>query len=80
MIPVTEIYGRKASDGQINWITAIAMGAFHVGAVVALFRAIDVLETPADTAAFWWHLLLWDPWWMLGGALFSLAALNCQRR
>ena len=32
MIPVTEIYGRKASDGKINWITAIAMTAFHIGA------------------------------------------------
>ena len=30
MIPVTEIYGRKASDGQINWITAIAMTIFHI--------------------------------------------------
>ena len=37
MIPVTEIYGRKASDGEINWITAIAMTAFHVGAVAAFF-------------------------------------------
>ena len=37
MIPITEIYGRKASDGQINWITAIAMTAFHVGAVAAFF-------------------------------------------
>ena len=37
MTPVTEIYGRKASDGRINWITAIAMTAFHVGAVAALF-------------------------------------------
>jgi sn-1 stearoyl-lipid 9-desaturase len=37
MTPVTEIYGRKASDGQINTITAVAMGAFHVLAIAALF-------------------------------------------
>ena len=37
MISVTEIYGRKASDGQTNWITAIAMTAFHIGAVAAFF-------------------------------------------
>ena len=37
MIPITEIYGRKASNGQINWITAIAMSAFHIGAVAAFF-------------------------------------------
>jgi hypothetical protein len=53
---------------------------FVVGAVVALLRAIEVIDTPADTSAFWWHLLLWDPWWILGGVLFSIAALNYQRR
>ena len=37
MIPVTDIYGRKASNGEINWITAIAMTAFHVGSVAAFF-------------------------------------------
>ena len=37
MIPVTEIYGRKASDGKINWITAIAMTAFHILGIAALF-------------------------------------------
>ena len=68
-----------------GWIAGVGMllygGVnFVVGAVVALLRAIDVLETPADTAAFWWHLLLWDPWWMVGGVLFSLAAWTYQRR
>lgn len=37
MVPVTEIYGRKASNGEINWITAIAMTAFHILSVAALF-------------------------------------------
>ena len=37
MIPVTEIYGRKASDGQLNTITAVAMGIFHILAIAALF-------------------------------------------
>jgi len=39
MIPITEIYGKKASNGEINWITAIAMTIFHIGAVAALFFA-----------------------------------------
>jgi len=29
--------GREYQQGRINWITTIAMGAFHVGAVAALF-------------------------------------------
>jgi stearoyl-CoA desaturase (delta-9 desaturase) len=52
MIPITEIYGRKAATGQINWITAIAMSAFHVGAVAALFY-ID-LGAIAMAAFLWW--------------------------
>ena len=37
MTPVNEIYGRKASDGEINWITTVAMTIFLLGAVAALF-------------------------------------------
>ncbi len=33
---ISEIYGRKAADG-LNWITFIAMTAFHIGAVAAFF-------------------------------------------
>src|SRR4051812_25326674 len=29
--------GREYQQGRINWITTIAMGAFHVGAIAALF-------------------------------------------
>lgn len=29
--------GRKYQEGRINWITSIAMGIFHIGAIAALF-------------------------------------------
>ena len=58
MIPITEIYGRKASNGQINWITAIAMSAFHVGAVAAFFFI--------DTGAIITALILYCVAGMLG--------------
>ena len=51
MIPVTEIYGRKAATG-INWITFIAMTAFHVGAVAA-FWYID-LGAILTAVLLWW--------------------------
>jgi hypothetical protein len=35
--------------------------------------AIAVPEGLGATAARW-HLALWDPWWLLGGALFLLTA------
>ncbi len=34
--PVTQLYGRKVSTG-VNWVTVIAMTAFHIGAVAAFF-------------------------------------------
>jgi len=36
MVMPTPIFGRKYQHG-VNWITAIAMAGFHVGAVAALF-------------------------------------------
>jgi stearoyl-CoA desaturase (delta-9 desaturase) len=35
-VVASQVYGRKVSKG-VNWITAIAMTAFHVGAVAAFF-------------------------------------------
>src|SRR5580698_8363807 len=29
--------GREHQEGRINWITTIAMGLFHIGAIAALF-------------------------------------------
>lgn len=39
-------------------------------------QAAGVVATPASmhSAAGWWHLLLWDPWFLAGGVLFLVAA------
>jgi stearoyl-CoA desaturase (delta-9 desaturase) len=55
MLSITEIYGRKASNGEINWVTGVAMTAFHVGAVAALFYV--------DAGAIAMAVLLW---WISG--------------
>ena len=52
MIPVTQIYGRKASNGEINTVTFIAMTIFHILAVVAFFY-IDFGAIMA-AAILWW--------------------------
>lgn len=43
--------------------------------------AAGAIDTPAalGTAAVTWHLVLWDPLWLLGGVLFLLAALAADR-
>ena len=52
MIPVTQIYGRKASNGEVNTITAIAMIAFHILAVAAFFY-IDFGAIMAAVVLWW---------------------------
>ena len=52
MIPVTQIYGRKASNGEINTVTFIAMTIFHILAAVAFFY-IDFGAIMA-AAILWW--------------------------
>jgi len=52
MIPVTQIYGRKASSGEVNTVTFIAMVVFHILAVAAFFY-IDFGAIVA-AAILWW--------------------------
>lgn len=39
-------------------------------------QAVGLIPTPDSmySAAAWWHLLFWDPWFLAGGVLFLLAA------
>ncbi|MEW9675157.1 DUF3995 domain-containing protein [Lentibacillus sp. L22] len=43
--------------------------------------AVGVMATPESmhSTAARWHLLFWDPWWLLGGVLFILAVLHFIR-
>jgi len=65
--------------------SAFAIMALYEGAASLVQHALMVagaIATPAglgETSARW-HLFLWDPWWLLGGVLFGLAAWHCQRR
>ena len=38
--------------------------------------ALGVVDVPSGLGrtAMWWHLGLWDPWWILGGVLLVLTA------
>lgn len=57
MVMPTPAFGRKYQRG-VNWITAIAMGGFHVGAVAALFYV--------EVGAILIAILLWVIAGMLG--------------
>ncbi len=76
----------RAIPRRLLLISAWATGAGLIlyGAVPIAVRglmAIGVIDTPASmhgTLARW-HLLLWDPWWLLGGLLFATAAWHYGR-
>ena len=61
MVAVTDIYGRKSAKG-LNWITFIAMTAFHIGAVAAFFYI--------DTGAILVAAILW---WVSGSLGIGIA-------
>ncbi|MDQ2744951.1 MAG: DUF3995 domain-containing protein [Chloroflexota bacterium] len=65
------------------WAGGILM-ALYGGAswVQEALMIVGVISIPAGlghTAALW-HVLLWDPWWLLGGLLFIATAWSHSRR
>ena len=42
----------QKNDGEMNWVTAIFMGLFHVGAIAALF--FFSWKAFAVAAVLWW--------------------------
>lgn len=65
----------------VNW----SMGCFMVlyaGANLTArgLMAIGILSTPVSmhSTSAWWHLIFWDPWWLLGGILFCAASWIAQ--
>lgn len=52
------------------------------GMIQFALMAAGALSVPASlgATAVRWHLLLWEPWWMLGGLLFMAAAWLAGRR
>src|SRR6266542_2164164 len=65
---------REPQFVALLWIT----GALKTAAGL---MALGLLATPESmhSDAARWHLVLWDPWWVLGGVLFVIAAWTCGR-
>lgn len=67
------VWLRRAAVWGVGLLLTFYSGA-NLGARGLM--ALGILETPASmrSAAATWHLILWDPWFLLGGVLFLAAA------
>ena len=54
-------------------------GLYVVGGALVLAGVIDVSGT-VDRTALWWHVLVWDLWFLVWGVLLGLAAWHYGRR
>ncbi|WP_198048343.1 DUF3995 domain-containing protein [Saccharomonospora iraqiensis] len=61
--------------------TVLLLGYGGVTVGIEILVATGVLAAPAeiDWYAFYWHLALWDPWFVLWGILLGLAVVHYQR-
>jgi hypothetical protein len=63
------------------WSAGIGMLLYGgLGLVFDGLHATGAINNPGGWATVRGHLLLWDPWWLLGGILFSAAAWFHQYR
>jgi hypothetical protein len=69
--------------GAAAWATGLLLTLYGVANLVDHGRMVAGLrDTPAvlGEQAARWHLLLWDPVWLLGGILFLAAAKHHRTR
>jgi hypothetical protein len=59
-------------------LMALYGGASWVQEGLMVFGVIRIPAGLGHTAALW-HVVLWDPWWLLGGILFIIAAWSYRR-
>ncbi len=50
------------------------------GLISDVLHVTGVINVPQTWKWFFFYLVLWDPWWILGGALFLATAGFVRRR
>ncbi|HVA91200.1 MAG TPA: DUF3995 domain-containing protein [Chloroflexota bacterium] len=84
-LAVVRPWGRRAPRRLLQttaWIACAVMALYEGIASLAdhLLMVTGVISTPSGLGqtALHWHLLLWDPWWLVGGLLFGVVALTAR--
>jgi Protein of unknown function (DUF3995) len=64
------------------WVGAVVLvgygGLYVVGGALALGGVVEVAGA-GDRAALWWHVLVWDLWFLVWGVLLGMAAWRAGR-
>jgi Protein of unknown function (DUF3995) len=62
------------------WVLGVGISLYgSLGLVSDVLHLTGVIADPANGKWFFWYLVLWDPWWVLGGVLYLTTAWLAQR-
>jgi len=50
-----------------------------LGLISDVLHVTGLINDPANGKWFFWYLVLWDPWWVLGGVLYLIVARVTRR-
>jgi len=57
------------------WVLGVGMCLYGgLGLVSDVLHVTGVINDPTNQKWFFWYLVLWDPWWVLGGVLYVATA------
>jgi hypothetical protein len=63
-----------------TWILGIGMVLYGgLGLISDVLHVTDLINDPTNGKWFFWYLVLWDPWWVLGGVLYLIVAWVTRR-
>ena len=64
----------------LAWIGGVGICLYGgLGLVSDVLHVTGLIDDPATRKWFWWYLVLWDPWWVLGGGLYVATAWLTRR-
>jgi hypothetical protein len=62
------------------WMGGVGLCLYGgLGLVSDVLHVAGIIDDPATRNWFFWYLVLWDPWWVLGGILYVATAWFTSR-
>ncbi len=71
---------RKLLLGTV-WLLGVGMCLYGgLGLISDVLHVTGIIYDPGSWKWFFWYLVLWDPWWVLGGVLYVATAWFVQHK